>query len=102
MPSLRNALADSAYRTFVHHVRKLRRASGMTQGELATKLGQPQSYVSKTERYERRMDVAEFRFWVLSLGADPAQEFAVVSRSLADDELALGDEDLLATDDGGD
>jgi transcriptional regulator with XRE-family HTH domain len=32
----------------------------MTQAELAAKLSRPQSYVSKFERGERRLDVVEF------------------------------------------
>lgn len=37
-----------------------RKAAGITQTELAAKLGKPQSYVSKIERGERRVDVVEF------------------------------------------
>ncbi len=34
--------------------------AGMTQVEVATKLGKPQSYVSKYESGDRRLDVTEF------------------------------------------
>lgn len=37
-----------------------RQAQGLTQVELAERLGKPQSYVSKIERGERRLDVVEF------------------------------------------
>lgn len=37
-----------------------RSRAGMTQQELAKRLGKPQSYVSKYERRERRLDVPEF------------------------------------------
>ena len=33
---------------------------GMTQSQLAARLGRPQSFVSKYERGERRLDVVEF------------------------------------------
>jgi transcriptional regulator with XRE-family HTH domain len=37
-----------------------RKAAGLTQQELATKLGKPQSFVAKYEAGERRIDVVEF------------------------------------------
>ena len=37
-----------------------RKAAGLTQVELAAQLQRPQSYVSKVERGERRLDVIEF------------------------------------------
>ncbi len=40
-------------------LRELRSNNGLTQAEVATRLGKPQSYVSKYESGERRLDVAE-------------------------------------------
>jgi transcriptional regulator with XRE-family HTH domain len=37
-----------------------RKSTGLTQAELSAKLAKPQSYVSKYERGERRIDVIEF------------------------------------------
>lgn len=37
-----------------------RKASGLTQAELAEALGKPQSFVAKYENGERRIDVIEF------------------------------------------
>nr|WP_272912635.1 helix-turn-helix transcriptional regulator [Pseudomonas syringae] len=48
-----------------------RNAAGMTQKELAVRLGRPQSFVSKTENAERRLDVIEFMDVCRGLGADP-------------------------------
>ncbi len=45
--------------------------AGLTQKELATKLERPQSFVSKTENAERRLDVIEFMDLCRGLDADP-------------------------------
>jgi len=49
-----------------------RRAAGLTQRELALMLSRPQSYVSKVERGERRLDVVEFIHLCRVLRIDPA------------------------------
>ena len=48
-----------------------RKRAGLTQAALAAKLGRPQSFVSKIERGERRVDVVEFLEFVDALDADP-------------------------------
>lgn len=40
-------------------LRKIRTEAGLRQVDLAEKLGEPQSFVSKYERGERRLDVIE-------------------------------------------
>lgn len=49
-----------------------RRTSKVTQAELAKRLGRSQSFVSKFERGERRIDVVEFLEIARMLGADAA------------------------------
>lgn len=48
-----------------------REGAGLTQVALAKKLGRPQSFVSKYERGERRLDIVEFLEVTEALGADP-------------------------------
>lgn len=48
-----------------------RRSAGLTQIQLAHKLSKPQSFVSKYERGERRLDVHEFFEVAEALKADP-------------------------------
>ena len=50
---------DPRYREFLAQLRAARLEAGLTQVEVAAKLGQPQSWVSKCERGERRVDVVE-------------------------------------------
>ena len=52
---------------------ELRKAAGLTQAELAQRLNRPQSFVSKYERGERRLDVIEFGEVATALSVDPAK-----------------------------
>ena len=52
---------DKEYRLLVQRLKKTRTDSGFTQSQLAEKLQIDQSYVSKYERCERRLDVMEIR-----------------------------------------
>lgn len=47
------------YREFLEQLRKARREARLTQAEVAGLLQQPQSFVSKCESGERRVDVVE-------------------------------------------
>ena len=57
-----------------------RREAGLTQVALAKKLGRPQSFVSKFERGERRLDVTEFLEVARALGIDAARTIADLER----------------------
>lgn len=48
-----------------------RRRAGLSQAQLAAKLSRPQSFVSKFERGERRLDVIEFKQVAEAVGVDP-------------------------------
>jgi transcriptional regulator with XRE-family HTH domain len=48
-----------------------RKDSGLTQVDLAARLSRPQSFVSKVERGERRVDVIEFLEISRALEIDP-------------------------------
>ena len=47
------------YRAFLKQLRAAREAAGLTQVDVANQLGRPQSFVSKCESGERRVDVVE-------------------------------------------
>lgn len=50
-----------------------RKTVGLSQAELAARLSRPQSFVSKIERGERRLDVVEFFEVAQALGIDAIQ-----------------------------
>jgi transcriptional regulator with XRE-family HTH domain len=52
-----------------------RERQGLTQAELASRLGKPQSFVSKYESGERRLDVMEFVFVCDALGVEASVLF---------------------------
>jgi transcriptional regulator with XRE-family HTH domain len=50
---------DKLYKEFLSKFRKARTEAGLTQKQVAELLHKPQSYVSKSESGERRIDVVE-------------------------------------------
>ncbi|MCZ4273372.1 helix-turn-helix domain-containing protein [Maritalea porphyrae] len=53
-----------------------RKSAGMTQQDVADRLGKPQSYVAKIEGNERRIDLVEFVALAEALGIEPSTMFA--------------------------
>jgi transcriptional regulator with XRE-family HTH domain len=49
----------SEYQQFLVRLRAARKRAELTQSEVAQRLGKPQSYVSKCESGERRVDAVE-------------------------------------------
>jgi transcriptional regulator with XRE-family HTH domain len=47
------------YREFLKRLRKAREGAGLTQAQVARALGRQQSFISKCESGERRVDVIE-------------------------------------------
>jgi transcriptional regulator with XRE-family HTH domain len=50
---------DPAYQRIVARLREARQHTGLTQAEVAKKLRRPQSYVSRAEAGQHRLDVLE-------------------------------------------
>jgi len=50
---------DPAYQRMLARLREAREAAKLTQTQVAERLGKPQSYVSKVESGERRVDPVE-------------------------------------------
>nr|WP_246659871.1 helix-turn-helix transcriptional regulator [Methylosinus sporium] len=62
-----------------------RERAGLTQEGLAERIGRTQSFVSKYERGERRLDVVEFAEFVKAMDLDPSAVFAQFLQHAFDD-----------------
>ena len=70
-PEVKKALYERSYAAFTGLLRDERKKAGLTQAKLAKRLRRPQSYVSKYERGDRRLDVVEFLEVARAIGFDP-------------------------------
>lgn len=61
------------YKIFLSLIADVRKRAEKTQAEVAKALGKPQSFVSKYERGERRIDFAEFVDLCDILETDPVK-----------------------------
>ncbi len=66
------SIFSDRYTLFRQLLIEARKAANLTQTELSTKLSRPQSYVSKYERGERRLDLIEFLEVATALNINPA------------------------------
>lgn len=64
------------YKDFLALMITARESAGLTQSTLAERIGRTQSFVSKYERGERRLDVVEFAEFVKAMDLDPRALFA--------------------------
>jgi transcriptional regulator with XRE-family HTH domain len=76
-------LSIKAYKRLRELLVAARRDAGLTQVELSLRLKRPQSFVSKYERGERRLDVIEFGQVARALGIDPARVLGKLYRETA-------------------
>jgi transcriptional regulator with XRE-family HTH domain len=78
------------YEHFRRRLVALRVKAGMTQRDLARKLGRERSFVSRIELGERRIDIVEFYWVVQALGKEAARAAADLMREFARLERAEG------------
>lgn len=69
----KKSIFTSRYQRLKRLLIEARQDAGLTQVDLAAKLDRPQSFVSKYERGERRLDIVEFLEVADALGLDPAE-----------------------------
>lgn len=59
------SIYSARYQEFLRRLREARVESGLTQRQVAEKLGEPQSFVSRCESGERRVDIIELADFAL-------------------------------------
>lgn len=59
---------SSRYRQFSNALRRVREDRSITQVQLAKRLRVTQSWISKVERGERRLDIVELEIWCKAVG----------------------------------
>ncbi len=59
--SMSKSIYSKDYKAIIERLKTARIEAGLAQQVVADKLGKPQSYISKIESGERRLDVAEMK-----------------------------------------
>ncbi|MBX7165945.1 MAG: helix-turn-helix domain-containing protein [Pirellulales bacterium] len=70
---MRKTTFTREYTVLLESLRQRREQAGLTQAQLAKRLGEQQSFVSKCERGERRLDVVQLRVFCRALGMSLAE-----------------------------
>lgn len=70
-----DSIHSKEYGIIIQKLKQARLQAGITQAEAALKLKKPQSYVSKIERRERRIDILELKQLLKIFKADPKAFF---------------------------
>ena len=63
-----SAAHDPLYIEFIAHLRNMRKGRNLSQQQLGEKLGKDQTFISKVETCERRIDAIEAARWCIALG----------------------------------
>lgn len=62
-----SSIHDPRYKRLIQELIDIRELKKITQVELAASLKKPQSYVSKVENLDRRLDILELDDWLIAL-----------------------------------
>lgn len=71
------------YDIFLQNLISARKEANLTQQDLADALSKPQSFVSKYERKERRLDVVEYVIISQAIGINPCSIIQKIEKRLA-------------------
>lgn len=78
--SMEKSLFTAEYRILCRLLREKRESAGLTQVDIAERLDETQSYVSKCERGDRRVDLVQLRHFCKAIGITLAEFVAEFER----------------------
>ena len=65
---MEKSIFSDDYMLFLQLVRNARKRAGLTQEDVANRLSKTQSFISKCERGERRLDIVDVRDFCKAIG----------------------------------
>jgi transcriptional regulator with XRE-family HTH domain len=77
---LRKSLGSARHKALIDLLTQKREAAGMTQADLAARLGEYQSFVARLESGQRRIDVVEFLELADALAFEPAKAISALKK----------------------
>jgi len=79
---MQKSIHSAQYVVFLELLREKRRLAGLTQAQLARRIRETQTFVSKCERGERRVDLIELRSFCKAFGLSLKQFVAALDREI--------------------
>jgi len=79
---MEKSIHSACYAIFLRVFRETRIQAGLTQTQLAQRIGETQTFVSKCERGGRRVDVVELRTFCQAFGLSLNQFVAALERTM--------------------
>ena len=81
----RRWVSSPSYQTAVSLLVEARKAHGLTQRDLAARVGKPPSFIAKIEVGERRVDIVEFIALARAIGGVEAELLQILIATLPAD-----------------
>jgi ribosome-binding protein aMBF1 (putative translation factor) len=79
---MEKSIHSAGYAVFLKVLREARKHAGLTQVQLARKIRETQTFVSKCERGERRIDVVELRTFCRAFGLSLKQFVSTLEKAM--------------------
>lgn len=79
---MRKSVHSARHKLFCESLKRARKDAGLTQQDVASRLGEHQSFVSRYETGERRLDVVEFLDVSAAMGIDPVSHLRTLARRI--------------------
>lgn len=78
---MEKSIHSARYAVFLKMLKRARQDAGMTQTDLAREVGETQTFVSKCERGERRIDVVELQTFCRAFNVSLVKFVAALERA---------------------